>query len=97
MCEFFKRNCLGLEMFLSLTQSLLGFAARSYGGFSPWQWNPGLGGAWCGAGTPCSQDMAPEFLSTTHGCAPPICLDGGGFFNYVVIRFLFNLISDSSE
>ena len=43
-CGFFKRNCLGLEQFLPLTQSPLVFAARSYGDLSSWHWNPGLGG-----------------------------------------------------
>ena len=44
ICGFFKRNCLGLQEFLPLTQSLLGFAARSHRDLSSWQWNPGLGG-----------------------------------------------------
>ena len=62
-------------------------------------------GAWCGAGTPPSQDILPEFLSTTSGCgtrpfhicAPPTDLDGYGFFNSVVVRLPFNSISDGSE
>ena len=41
--ESLKRNCLGLNKFLSLTQFLLVFAARSYGDLSTWHWNPGLG------------------------------------------------------
>ena len=44
MSGFFKRNCLGLQQFLPLTQSPLVFAARSYGDLSSWYWNPGLGG-----------------------------------------------------
>ena len=44
MCGFFRRNCLGLQKFLPVTQSPLGFAARSYGDLSSWHWNPGLGG-----------------------------------------------------
>ena len=44
MCGFFKRNCMGLQKFLPLTQSLLVFAARSYGDLSSWHWIPGLGG-----------------------------------------------------
>ena len=43
LCEFFKRNCLGLQQFLLPTQSPLVFAARSYGDLSSWHWNPGLG------------------------------------------------------
>ena len=61
--------------------------------------------AWCGTGTPCSQDIPPKFLSTIHGCGtspfcvstPPTSLDGCGFFNSVGVRLPFNLISDGSE
>ena len=42
MCGFFKRNCLGLQNFLPLTQSLLVFAAKSCEDLSSWHWNPGL-------------------------------------------------------
>ena len=60
--------------------------------------------AWCGARTPCSWDIPPEFLSTTHGCgtspfySQPLlpCLDGCGFLNSVVIRLPFNSIFDGS-
>ena len=70
---------------------------------------PGTGtlgwGAWCGAGTPHSQDIPPQFLSTTHGCGtsplhicdPPIILDGCGFFNSIIVRFPFNSVSDGSK
>ena len=103
VCGFFKRNCLGLQNFLLLTQSLLIFADRSYEDFS-WHWNPGLG-AWCAAGSACSSDIPPEFFFTTQGwetcpfsiCAPPTSLDGCGFFNSIVVRLPFNSISDSSE
>ena len=44
MCGLFKRNCLGLQKFLPLTQSPLVFAAITYGDLSSWHWNPGLGG-----------------------------------------------------
>ena len=56
---------------------------------------PGTGtlgwGNWCGSGTPHSQDIPSEFLSTTlvygtspfHICASPASLDGCGFFNSV--------------
>ena len=44
MCGFFKWNCLGLQKFLPLTQSLLVFVARSYGDLSSRHWNPGLEG-----------------------------------------------------
>ena len=80
------------------------FAARSYENLPSWHWNPGWG-AWCGAGTPCSWDIPPEFLSTTCGCGTsPFCistqptsLDGCGFFNSIVVRLPFNSISDHSE
>ena len=70
---------------------------------------PGTGtlgwGTWCGAGTPPSRDVSPEFLSTTlecgsslfQICALPTSLDGCIFFNSIVVRLPFNSISDSSE
>ena len=42
VCGFFKMSCWGLQKFLPLTQSLLVFAARSYGDFPSLHWNPGL-------------------------------------------------------
>ena len=62
-------------------------------------------GAWCWAGTPCSQDIPPEFFSSTYEygtslfciCAPSTSLDGCGFFNSVVVRLPFNSIYDGSE
>ena len=61
--------------------------------------------AWCGAGTPHSWDILPEFLSTTCACetilfpvtAPPTSLDVCGFFNSVVVGLSFSLISDGSK
>ena len=53
VCGSFKRNCLGLQKFFPLIQPPLVFAAKSYGDFSSWHWNPGLG-AWYEAGSPCS-------------------------------------------
>ena len=44
VCGFFKRNCVGLQEVLPLTQSPLVFAARSFGDLSSRHWNPGLGG-----------------------------------------------------
>ena len=67
MCSFFKRNCLGIQQFLPLTQCPLVFIARSYGDLSSWQRKLVLG-SWYGPGTPHSQDIPPEFLSTTYGC-----------------------------
>ena len=104
MCGFFKRDCLGLQKCLLLTQSLLVFAARIMGAYIP-----GTGTfCWetrCEAGSPHSWNIPLEFLSTTRGCgtspfhdsAPPTGLDGCGLFNSVVVRLSFNSISDSSE
>ena len=44
VCGLSGTNCLGLQNFLPLTQSLLDIAARSCGGLSSCHWNPGLGG-----------------------------------------------------
>ena len=104
MCGFLKRNCMRLQNFLPPTQSLIVFAARSYGDLSFWHWNPVLG-ACCGAGTPRSWDIPLKFLSTTRGwgissfcvCATPTNLDGCGFFNSIVVRLPFTSISDGSE
>ena len=60
---------------------------------------------WCWAGTPCSQDIPPEFFSSTYEygtslfciCAPSTSLDGCGFFNSIVVRLPFNSISEGSE
>ena len=69
-------------------------------------WHGTLGwGAWCGAGTPRSQGIAPKFPSTTRGYGtspfhispPPSILDGCGFFNTIVFRLLFNSISHGFE
>ena len=70
---------------------------------------PGTGtlgwGSQCGAGTPCSWDIPPKFLSTPHGygtspfcvSTPPASLDGCGFFNSIVVRHPFNLIAPGYE
>ena len=57
------------------------------------------------AGTPPSQEVPPKFLSTICGwqtspfwvCAPPINQGGYSFFNSVVVRLPYNLISDGSK
>ena len=43
VCVFFKRNCLGLQKFLPLTQSPLVFVARTYEDLSSLHWNSVLG------------------------------------------------------
>ena len=55
-----------------------------------------------GAGTPHSWDIPPEFyppqVNVGPACsAPTTSLDGWGFFNSIVVRLPFNLISDGSE
>ena len=58
-----------------------------------------------GAWTPGSQDIPPEFVSTTSVsgtslfsvCTPPASLNRCNFFNSIVVRLLFNSISDASE
>ena len=63
-----------------------------------WVLLPGTGalgcGAWCGAGTPHSRDIPPEFLSTTcGGGTSPFHVHSScqsGFFSSVVARLPFN-------
>ena len=51
------------------------------------------------------QDIPPKFLSTTcgcetsplHICTHPTSLNGCGFFNSIVVRLPFNLISEGCE
>ena len=100
--EFFKRNCLGLQKCLPLNQSLLVLQPEVMGTYLPGTGTLGWGTC-CEAGDPCSQDTPPEFLSITCRCGtilfcisvPPTSLDGCGFFNSVVVRLPFNLISGS--
>ena len=100
----FKRYSLGLQKFFLLTQSPLFFQSEVVGTYLPGTRALGWG-AWCGAGTPCSQNIPSEFLSTTCGCgtslfcvsAPHTSLHRCGFFTSVVVRLPFNLTSDGSE
>ena len=77
MCGFFKGNCLGLQKFLPLTQSLLDFAARSCGDLSSWHWNPRLG-AWSGLGLLVPQISLPNFypphvsVGPAHSASAPL-------------------------
>ena len=92
-----------LQQFLPLTQSLLVFAARSCRDLSSWHWNPGLGSlvrSW----DSLLWGIPPEVLSTTRGwvtnlfhlCVLSTSVNGRGFFNSVVVRLPFNLISGGS-
>ena len=73
---FFKGNCLGLKQFLLPSQSLLIFAAISYGDLSSWHWNLSTTNG-CGTSSFCVS-------------APPTSLDKCGFFNSVIVRLPFN-------
>ena len=66
VCGYFKRNCLRLQKFLPSTQSLLVFAARSYGDFSSWHWNLGWGGVVWG------YDSLPPELSLPNFYLPHV-------------------------
>ena len=68
LCGFFKRNWLGLQNFLPLTQFLLFFSVRSCRDLSSWHWNPRLGAPGVGLGPLASEIIPLELLSTTHGC-----------------------------
>ena len=43
VCEYLKRNWLGIQVFLPLSQYLMIFAARSYEDLFSWHLNLGLG------------------------------------------------------
>ena len=80
------------------------FLPEVIGTYSPGSGTLGLATC-CGAGTPCSRAIPPEFLSSKHGCGtspfrvsnPSTSLNGWCFFNSVVVRLPFSSISDSSE
>ena len=91
---------MGLQKFLPLIQSLLVLAARSFGDLSSWHWNPRLGGL--ASGWDSLLPRYPSRVFIHHMCVrdqpvthlhPPTSLDGCGFFNSIVVRLPFNLIS----
>ena len=104
ICGFFNENAWDSRIFFHQLNPHWFLHPEIVGTYLPGTGTLGWG-AWCGAGAPCSWDIRPEFLSTTDGCVtspfhvstPPPSLDGYGFFNSLVFRFPFNLISDSSE
>ena len=69
MCAIFKRNCLDLQKFLPLTQSLMVFAARSCRDLSSWHWNPGLGPD-VGLGLLAPKIWVPKFYPLNMGEVP---------------------------
>ena len=106
-CGFFKRYCLGLQKFLTLTQSPLLFAASN---LSSWHWDPELVGSGMGLGLLAPERSFPNFyppcvgvgparstFPLLHASTPPTSLDGCGFFNSVVIRLPLGWISDGSQ
>ena len=74
MYGFFKRNCLGLQLGTSSTDSIpAGFSIQKLWGLiflalEPWA--GGVGEAWCGAGTPQSQNTPPKFYLPHVGVGP---------------------------
>ena len=78
MCGFFKRNCLGLQKFPPPTQSLLVFAARSYGDLSSLHWNPGLEGPGIGLRLLAPKIPLPDFypphMDVGPSCSMSACL-----------------------
>ena len=75
MCGFFKRNCLELQKFLPLTQSWLGFAARSYGDLSSWHWNlePSVGQGLLAPETSLLNICPPHVdVGPAHSVSPPL-------------------------
>ena len=68
-------------------QSPLVFTARSYGDFSSWHWNPGLGVlVWCW--DPSLLKYPSRFLSTTHGCGSSPFHISTPPASHVVVSFL---------
>ena len=61
-----KRRLLRTPQFLPPLQPPLASTARSYGNFSSWQWNPGLGSLVWGL-DPLLLKYPSQFLSTTRG------------------------------
>ena len=91
-----------LEVLL-LPQPSLVFTARSYGDLSSCHWNPGLGGLVWGWDSSLLRYPSQIFIHHMWVCDQHVprlhlsYLDGCGFFNSVVVRLPFNLVSDGSE
>ena len=104
ICGFFKRDCVGSRSFFHQLNSHWFLQPEVMGTYLPDTGTLGWGALY-GAITPHSQDIPPEFLSTTHGYGtnlfhispPPSSLDGCDFFNSVVVRLPFNSTSDGFE
>ena len=72
MCEFFKRNFLGLQKFLPLTQPLLVLVARSFGDLSSWHWNLSLGNLMWGWEPLLLRYPSPNFIHHTWVWDQPV-------------------------
>ena len=90
---------------VSLTESLLVFAARSYGDLSSWHGNPRLGDVVWAWNLLIPELFLPNFCPPHVGVGPacsaslesPPSLHGCGFFNSVAVGLLFSWISDGCE
>ena len=111
VCEPRKRNTWTPEAFhVPQPQSPLVFAARSYGDFSSWHWNPGMGGLVCGWAlllserTSAAEIHLPIFIHhlwvwdqpIRHLC-PSYQSPCGFFFKSLVAGLPFSHISGGSE
>ena len=66
ICRPFKRDCLGIQQFLSSTASIPdGFYRKKLWRLSSWPWNPGLRGLMWGW-DPSLLRYPSQFLSSTH-------------------------------
>ena len=101
MCGFVKRNCLGFQHFVPLTESLLVFAAESCGDLYSWHWNRWLWGLGLLAPNISLLNFYPPYVceGPAYSVSAPslTSLDGCDFFNSVVVRLTLNLVSDGSE
>ena len=105
MCGLFKGNCLGPQKFLLPTQSLLVFAARSYGHLIFLTLEPWAGRSGVRLGLLAPKISLPTFYSLhvdvgpAHSTSPPTptSVNGCGFFQSVVVRLPFDSNSDGSE
>ena len=98
MCRFSKRNC--FQKFLPATQSLLVFAARSYGeliflALGSWAVEPGVGLGLLAPEISLSNFYSPHVgISVSPPLLPVWMTVVSGLSNAVVFGPPFNLISD---
>ena len=104
MCGFPRMNFLGLQQPASSTNSIpAGFCSQKLWGLIFLALEPWAGGPSVGPGLRALKISLPNFYP--HGCraspfcicTPPTSLDGCGFFNFIVVRLPYNLISDGPD